>query len=114
MRFVFYAFFTLLALLAGAAAFAYMALPTDFVREELAAQVRNRTGRSLTVEGPVSISFYPSAGVQLDDVRLSPPPGMAGEPTLRIGTLTLKMPLWPLLQHQLTVEHSRLIGRCSC
>lgn len=108
MRFVLYTFVTLLTLLAGAAAFVYVALPTDFVRDELAAQVRSHTGRSLTIAGPVSISFYPEPGVQLEDVRLSPPPGMTGEPALSIRTLALKIPLWPLLQRQLTIERFTL------
>ena len=104
MRFVFYAVLSLVTLAVGAGAFFYVALPTDFVRDQIAAQVRERTGRSLTVAGSVSVSFYPDVTVDLSDVTLSPPQGMPGEAFLTVRSLGLKVPLWPLFQHKLIVE----------
>jgi len=104
MRLMFYIVVAVSMALAGAATFFYVALPTEFVRDELVAQVLSRTGRSLTVAGPISISVYPSAAVELDDVRLSPPPGMAGDAAVSIRSLTLKLPLWQLLRRELQVE----------
>lgn len=104
MRLVFYALLTIVGTIAAAAAFVYAALPTDFVRDELAAQVLTRTGRTLTVTGPVSISLYPEPSVELADVALSPPAGMSGEPALAIHALKLKVALWPLLRHQLSID----------
>ncbi len=104
MRIVFYGLMSLLALILGAGAFLYMALPTDFVRGEITSIVRERTGRILTVSGPVSISLYPDVTVDLADVTLSPPEGMRGEAFLTVRTLGLKVPLWPLLRQQLIVE----------
>lgn len=108
MRFLSYALLMLVALAAGAGAFIYVAMPTDFVRDEMVALVRSHTGRSLTVAGPVSISLYPSLAVELHDVTLSPPPGMSGEALLSMPSLALKMPLWPLLQHQISIEQFAL------
>ena len=104
MRFVAYAFLAIAGLLAAAVAFVYVALPTEFVRDEIAAQVLARTGRNLTVTGPISISVYPQTAIELDDVQLSPPSGMTSEPTVSVRALTVKVPFWPLLQHQLRIE----------
>lgn len=104
MRFVSYGLLALLALLAGAGAFVYVALPTDFVRDELVSLVRTHTGRSLIVAGPVSLTFYPDFAVELHDVSLSSPPGMSGEALISMRSLALKMPFWPLLQHKLRID----------
>lgn len=108
MRYVLYALLTLAGLAAAAAAFVFIAFPTDFVRDELAARIKARTGRTLTITQAPSISFYPEPSVKLYGVTVSPPPGMSGEPVLSIDILTLKAPVWPLLWHQLTVESFEL------
>ncbi len=108
MRFVFYGLVGVVALVLGAGAFLYMALPTDFVRTEIADIVSQRTGRTLTVEGGVSISLYPDVTVDLGNVTLSPPPGMKGEAFLSVRTLSLKVPFWPLLRQKLVVERFTL------
>ena len=104
MRFLSYTLLTLLALIVGAGAFLYVALPTDFVRDELVALVRTHTGRSLTVAGSVSLAVYPDLAVELHDVTLSPPSGMTGEALISMRSLALKMPLWPLLQQKLRID----------
>jgi AsmA protein len=98
----------LLALALGAGAFFYMALPTDFVRTEITNLVRERTGRTVKVEGPVSIAFYPDVTVELSRVVISPPPDMPGEAFLTVKTLGLKMPFWPLLHQQFVIERFTL------
>ncbi len=108
MRFVFYGFVAILALALGAGAFLYMALPTDFVRSEIASIVSQRTGRTLTVDGAVSVSLYPDVSVELGNVTVSPPPGMKGEPFLTVRTLSLKVPFWPLLSQKLIIERFSL------
>ena len=108
MRFVFYGLVTILALTLGAGAFLYVALPTDFVRTEIADIVSQRTGRTLTVDGGVSVAFYPDVTVDLGNVTLSPPPGMKGENFLTVRTLSLKVPFWPLLSQKLVVERFTL------
>ena len=108
MRFVLYGLITIVALTLGAGAFLYMALPTDFVRAELADLVSQRTGRTLTVEGGVSVAFYPDVTIDLGNVTLSPPPGMKGEAFLTVRTLSLKVPFWPLLSQHLIIERFTL------
>ena len=109
MRILYYGFFGLLALIVGAASFLYVALPTDFVRTEIASLVHAKTGRLLTIEGGVSMAFYPDVVVEVTGVSLSNPTGMGGEPFVTARSLGLKVPLWPLLRQELQVERLTLV-----
>jgi AsmA protein len=99
----------LVALAAGAVAFALYALPANFVRDRMIAEVKARTGRDLVVAGPARFTIYPSIGVSLADVSLSPPQGMAGQPLVRMAALDVAVPLLPLLKREVKVD--RLVLR---
>ena len=93
------------ALVMAAAAIALVVFsPADLVREQLVARVKAKTGRELVVAGGTSLSFYPNLGVSMRDVSLSPPPGMAGAPTIRMETLEASVPVLPLLERRIKVE----------
>ena len=64
-------------LFAAGAGVGYLILnpPSDLIRQTIAAQVKDKTGRDLVVAGPAAFSFYPGLGVILKDVTLSGPPG---------------------------------------
>lgn len=101
---VFYGGLGLVAMAAGAVAFAVMALPADFVRAKAVAAVKDRTGRDLVIAGPTSFTFYPSLGVSLADVSLSGPPGGAEKPLLSMKALDLEVAFWPLLKREVRVK----------
>lgn len=94
---------------AAGAAFVLLAPPTDLIRERAIALVKERTGRDLSIRGPSSFTIYPSLGVSLKDVSLSPPPGMDGPPTVAMERLDVSVRLWPLLSRR--VEVRRLVLR---
>lgn len=102
-----FALVTLGCLLAGAAAFLFVAAPVDFVRDGLIERVKARTGRDLTA-GSASLSFAPTLAVAVPDVVLSPPPGMAGEPTLVIPTLEAHIDVWSLVTRRLNLSRLTL------
>ena len=97
----------LLVALAGAGA-AYLVLnpPSDLIRQTLADQVKEKTGRDLVVAGPASFSFWPGLGVSLKDVTLSGPPGSPHKVVTMAG-LDVNIKTMPLLQRQ--VEVRRLV-----
>ena len=99
-----FAVLVLVALAAGAVAFALYALPANFVRDRMIAEVKARTGRDLVVAGPARFTIYPSIGVSLADVTLSPPPGMAGQPFVKMAGLDVSVPLLPLLKREVKVD----------
>ena len=51
---------------------------------EFLAGLKARTGRDLVVSGSTSLTLFPRLAVAFANVSLSAPPGMRGEPTLRI------------------------------
>lgn len=95
----------LVAMVAGAAAFAVMALPADFVRASAIAAVKERTGRELVIAGPTSFTLYPSLGISLADVSLSGAPGVEGaKPLVAMKALDLSVAFWPLLKREVRVR----------
>ncbi|MDH4982326.1 AsmA family protein [Hyphomicrobium sp. D-2] len=92
----------------GAAAFLAMSPPTDLLQREIIAAVKRETGRDLVIGGGASFTLFPSAGVRLNDVSLSPPPGMEGEPLVRMTSFDVGVRLLPLLSQQVVVDRVEL------
>lgn len=107
-----YAGFALLgvAMVAGAGV-GYLMLnpPVELIRNEVIAQVKAKTGRDLKIGGPTRFTVYPSIGVSMADVELSPPPGMSGRPLAAMSSLDINVGLLPLFSRRIEVE--RLILR---
>jgi AsmA protein len=92
----------LIAVLAiGAVSFLF---PEDAVRERVASLVKQQTGRSLTIRGGTSFSVFPSVGLELEDVSISNPPGMAAGETLRVESLNVYLKLLPLVSRRVEVD----------
>ena len=101
----------LLGLVASAAAgvaVLVFAAPVGLVRDELVRQVKAKTGRDLKIGGKTALTFYPRLSIAMTDVTLSPPPGMAGPPTVRMKSLEAEVQVWPLLQRQIEVSRLQL------
>lgn len=105
---ILYAVAFLVLVLGGGAAYLILNPPSDLIRETLAQQVKEKTGRDLVVAGPAAFSFYPGLGVTLKDVSLS---GPAGSPAVlvKMAELDINIKTMPLLNRQ--VEVRRLILR---
>lgn len=88
----------------AAGTFLFIAAPTDLVRDQIVAQVKQRTGRTLALNGPTSLSLFPSFGIRLNDVSLSAPPGMATAPLVHMKRLAVDVRLLPLLQREIVIE----------
>ena len=102
---LFYGMVALVALVAGAVVFLLVAVPTETLRNQILAEVKAKTGRDLAVAGPTSLSLYPSIGLAMRGVSLSPPPGMDGAPPLAtIASLEVSVRLLPLLRREAVIE----------
>jgi AsmA protein len=109
LRFLMKAVFTLVmmaALAIGALAFL---VPEDVVRDQVAALVKEQTGRDLTVRGKTSFAVFPNLGVELENVSVSNPPGMKRGEMLRMGSLNLNLKLLPLLTRRIEVDRFVLV-----
>ncbi len=107
--------YTGFALLGGvliaAAGIGYLVMnpPVDLIRSEVIAQVKSKTGRDLKINGPTRFTLYPSVGVSMEKVELSPPPGMSGQPLATMASLDINVGLLPLLGRRIEVD--RLVLR---
>lgn len=89
----------------GGAAFAVSMMSADFVRDRVIAAVKEKTGRDLVVAGSSSFRIFPSAGVSLENVSLSAPPGMADAPPfVTMQALDVSVSLLPLLQREVRIN----------
>jgi AsmA protein len=50
-------------------------------KAELAEQVKSATGRDLTIEGDVSLSIFPTVGIEVGEVAFSNAPGASAPQT---------------------------------
>jgi AsmA protein len=99
----------MIAMTAGAVAFALTALPANFVRDRVIAAVKEKTGRDLVISGSSSFTLYPGVGISLADVSLSGAPGFEGaKPLVTMQSLDVSVALLPLLQREVRVKTLRL------
>ncbi len=93
-----------LVLAVAAVTFVVMAPPTDLIRHEIVAQVKDATGRELTIAGGASFTFFPTLGVRASEVSLSAPPDMGGDPFLTAKSIDVGVRLLPLLRQEIVVD----------
>jgi AsmA protein len=106
-----YALVTLcaLVLLAGAA-IAYLVAsfdPRDY-HDRIVELVREKTGRTLEIQGEIGLSFWPDAGVRLGKLTLSEREGT--ERFVTIDSARLRLELVPLLSGELVAAELAITG----
>ena len=70
--------------------------PNDY-REEIANIVKDKTGRTLSIEGDISLSVFPWLGVTTGKLTVSQPEGISEEPFVSVDAADIKVKVWPLL-----------------
>lgn len=93
----------LAGIFAAIATFLIAVPPAALLKGEMVAAVKARTGRDLVIKGPASFSYFP-AGLVMDEVELSGPPGMEGPATVTMKRFEANVALWPLLFREVSVE----------
>ncbi|MGD8629418.1 MAG: AsmA family protein, partial [Gammaproteobacteria bacterium] len=104
----------LVAVLAGLVLIAAIVLPlvidpNDY-KEEIAAEVARQTGRTLNIEGDLSLSVFPWLGLDIGPAQLSNAAGFEDPYMARMQTVQVRVKLLPLLRKQLEVDTIRLNG----
>lgn len=110
MRFIFKGIFGL-AFLAIAAVVALPLLlnPNDF-KPEITSKVEQLTGRSLALDGPIGLTYYPWLGLELNQVKLGNAPGFGDQPFVEVAKARVRVSLMQLLKKQLSVDTLVLQG----
>jgi AsmA protein len=104
----------LVAVLAGLVLVAAIVLPlvidpNDY-KEEIAAEVARQTGRTLNIEGDLSLSVFPWLGLDIGPAQFSNAAGFEDPYMARMETVQVRVKLLPLLRKQLEVDTVRLNG----
>ncbi len=84
-------------------------VPLDAIRDRIIAEVKSATGRDLAIDGPVNLSVFPAAAVELSEVSLSNAPGSDRPDMVTLGQLDVEVALLPLLSEEIVIK--RLILR---
>ena len=77
-------------------------------KPELVALVKEKTGRTLTIEGPIGLSVFPKLGVSIGKTQLSE--AGSDKTFARLGEARVSLALLPLLSGQVVVDRVVLTG----
>lgn len=101
----------LLFLLAIAAVVVLVTLvnPNDY-KTQISDQVKNYTGRELTLKGDIGWSFFPWLGIKLNDATISNAANFSSQPFAHIKYIDIKIKFLPLLHKQIEVGTLLLDG----
>jgi len=95
----------LLALLIAAALAAPYFISADMIKAQVIEKVTTATGRTLTIDGPLQVKFFPVAGVMAEKVTLSNPPGFNDNtPFISLDTLKVDVEFMPLLHRDVVIK----------
>ncbi|HZS85424.1 MAG TPA: AsmA family protein [Stellaceae bacterium] len=83
-------------------------VPVSAYKGRIIARVEQATGRKFAINGPIDLSFLPRTTLEVADVSLGNPPGMAGE-MMTLGKLQLRANLFALLKGRLEVDSFVLV-----
>ncbi|MGD8428957.1 MAG: AsmA family protein, partial [Ectothiorhodospiraceae bacterium] len=77
--------------------------PNDY-RDDITRVVQQQTGRELTIQGDLGLSFFPWFGIEAGGIRLADAPAFGDEPILQVKNVTLAVKVMPLLSGNLVVD----------
>ncbi|RMG28351.1 MAG: AsmA family protein, partial [Gammaproteobacteria bacterium] len=98
-----------LLLVAAALALPLLFDPNAF-KGELTKLVREKTGRELTITGPIDLSVFPWLAVEVQGVRLGNAPGFGIQPFAEAKEVKVGVRLLPLLRREVEVSSVTLEG----
>lgn len=86
-----------------------MFVPVDAYRDEITKQVREATGRELTLGGDVSFSILPRLGLTAENVAFSNAPGAREPQMATLKSLEVDLRLWPLISGEVVINRFVLV-----
>ncbi|MDO9046964.1 MAG: AsmA family protein [Methylobacter sp.] len=99
----------ILLLIAVACILPFVIDPNDF-KPEIAAAVKDKTGRDLVLDGELKLSLFPWFGISTEKIALSNAPGFQDRPFATIEESHVKVLLLPLLSKKVEVSRIDLKG----
>lgn len=80
-------------------------ISADFVRDRVAARIKEQTGRDLQVNGTTALLFVPGPRIVISDAVITDPEARAGTADLKIGRLVLDLSFMEFLSRRLDAEN---------
>ncbi|MGI9317682.1 MAG: AsmA family protein [bacterium] len=77
--------------------------PNDY-KPQISKLVEEKTGRQLSLDGDLQLTFFPWVGVETGKVALSNAPGFGDQPMIEMDNAGVKVKLMPLLKKQVEVD----------
>jgi AsmA protein len=110
LKFILWLVVALTALVAIAAVVLPMWIDPNDYKAEIAAAVEKQTGRTLTIEGDISLSVFPWLGLDIGPTQFSNAAGFDEPSMARMEAVQVRVKLLPLLRKQLEVDKIQLSG----
>jgi uncharacterized protein involved in outer membrane biogenesis len=85
-----------------------LVIPSDFIAGQIAALVRQKTGRALHIAGPISFSLLPRVALVAHDVALASPQGGFSADFLTVKTADVTLRPLALLHGAIEIDQLRL------
>ena len=80
-------------------------ISVDTYKGQIIAKVEAATGRKLTIDGAMSLSFFPVAGITVEKVTLSNPVGFSDtKPFIALDSMRIDIAVMPLLSKQIVIK----------
>jgi AsmA protein len=73
-------------------------------KPEIASAVRQATGRDMQIDGDIKLSVSSDLSFSVTGLRLANAPGLTPPEMLRLGSVTGKVALWPLIRRELRID----------
>ncbi|HUO68365.1 MAG TPA: AsmA family protein, partial [Gammaproteobacteria bacterium] len=99
----------LVVVIAVLVAVGYLFNPNDY-KGQISAAVAKSTGRTLTLDGNLALSTFPTIRIEVGSATLSNAQGFGAAPMAKIGGAQLRVSLWPLLFGKVEIGQARLSG----
>ncbi len=94
----------LLLVLIIAGIFLALTFDPNAYKERIEHEAAEATGRELTLTGPIELTFFPTLGLRLEDVRMANAEGFDETPFAEFAVVDVAVAAWPLLRGELEVQ----------
>src|SRR5665809_8673 len=81
-----------------------LVISADWVRDRVAARIKEETGRDLKVNGTTALLFAPGPRIVITDATITDPEARAGTADFSISRLSINLSLGELLSRQIDAE----------
>jgi AsmA protein len=103
LKYILYALGGIILLLALLVAGVLVFIDPNDYRDRIEQSASEQLGRSVQLNGPIELSFFPWVGIEVQDVALANAQGFAPENMLSVHKADLKVKLLPLLSREVQV-----------